>query len=705
MPRTSVRLSLVLGVLLFGGFAPAKAQEVPDTVIVLQPVHVRVIVADDPVHTPGAASLLTKGEMERLRPPTLHEALSLVPGVRTIDDDVLGLRSGIGIRGAPPRRSRKTLLLEDGSPINGSTYLDPGAHYTPPTERLERVEVLKGAGQIVHGPLNNHGIINFRNRRPGAVPETRLEVGGGEASTFRRHALHSRRVGSVGMLLSYTGMNADGTFDVERHQFDDFYGSLVWAQGDRHAVHSSLTYFRERSTGYDEGNLSPAQFAAHPRSKLILGQGREFNNISVDYLKADLSYDARLTERLTLSSKVFATEKDRPRFQTRGIAPDAAGEMEGRARLYETAGAEVRLQFSDVRFAGTRQTMQAGLRHERHRFEDGRPVGRPGEVLNHGNRGNLFARSGVDGYRRNGRLVTFRAPATSAFVQTAIRNGNFTFSPGVRLERYRQTRKIDFWPGNPAEGTEQSEAHTLLLPGVSALFHGSARTQVYGGVHRGYAPATARSEEFPLVPEIGVNSQLGVRTAVRPWLALDAAAFFNRIQNTLIRDDVDVLGDALFVNAADSRVYGFDLGGRASTGVLREGTLDLFSEVAYNYTRAEFVEFPLRGNRVPEVPLHVGTLTGGLQRAGGWHLSGTVTHFGQFFADKENSPGLREDGGEVPARTLLGARVSYTVGGPAGPSLWLQGRNLTDRLYVSDVQDGLRPGAPRTIVAGVTYAF
>jgi Fe(3+) dicitrate transport protein len=705
MDRRHPQVYVLLSALLLFGVAPLEAQELPDTVIVLPPVHVRVIVADDPIHTPGAASLVTRAEMERLRPPTLHEALSLVPGVRTIDDDVLGLRSGIGIRGAPPRRSRKTLLLEDGSPINGSTYLDPGAHYTPPTERLERVEVLKGAGQIVHGPLNNHGVINFRNRRPGATPETTLEMGGGEASTFRRHALHSRPVGAFGVLLSYTGMNADGTFDVERHQFDDFYGSLDWTQGERHAIRSSLTYFRERSVGYDEGNLSPAQFAANPRSKLALGQGREFNNISVDYLKADLSYDARFSERLTLSSKLFATEKDRPRFQTRGISPDAAGEMEGRVRIYETAGAEVRLQLADLVFAGTRQTIQGGLRHERHRLQDGRPVGRPGEALDHDNRGNTFARSGVDGYRRNGRLVTYHAPATSGFLQTAIRSGNFTLSPGVRLERYRQRRSIEFWPGNREEGTEQSETQTLLLPGIGALFHGSATTQVYGGVHRGYAPATARSEEFPLTPEVGVNSQIGVRSTPRSWLALEVAAFLNRIQNTLIRDDVDVLGDALFINAADSRVYGFDFSGRASTGALRGAALDLFGEVAYNFTRAEFVEFPLRGNRVPEIPLHAGTFTGGMQRLGSWHLSGTVTHFGQFFADKENFPGLQEDGGEVPGRTLFGGRASYKVGGSGGPSLWLQGRNLADRLYVSDVQDGLRPGGPRTIVAGVTVAF
>src|SRR5690606_30355851 len=261
---------------------------------------------------PGAAARLADDQLRAMRPYSLHDALDFVPGVRTIDDDAAARRSGIGIRGAPPRRSRKTLLLEDGTPINASTYLDSSAHYTPPMERLESVDVLKASGQIVHGPLNNHGIVNFRNKRPTAVPETTVELAAGNLGTLKRHAMHRRTIGPVGLVASYTGMDADGAFDVEDTSFDDLHTGLEWEIDDNQRLGGSLTYFRERSR-YDESNLTPVEFEKAPRTKR--GRfGQEHNTFALNYRKADIVYDIDVTERLSVSTKLFATDIDRPRF-------------------------------------------------------------------------------------------------------------------------------------------------------------------------------------------------------------------------------------------------------------------------------------------------------------------------------------------------------------------------------------------------------
>jgi Fe(3+) dicitrate transport protein len=677
-----------------------QARPAADTVLRLQPLRVRGLLADDVAATPGAASILTAASLRDLRPASLHDALDGVAGVRTIDDDILGRRGGIGVRGAPSRRSRKTLLLEDGSPINSSVYLDPGAHYTPPVERLERVEVLKGAGQLVYGPLNNHGIINFRNHRPGAAPRSVAEVGAGDHGTFRRHALHSRTVGPLGILGSYTGTNADGTFDVERQRFDDFYAAVAWDGSAQQRLEGSVTHFRERFQGYDEANLTPLQFESNPRSKLVLGEGREFNNFSVDYWKVDAGHEAG-SGPVRISTRAFATRLDRPRFATRGTAPTAGGVMEGRDRLYRTAGAETRLSVDAPATFAMLHTVQAGLRHERHFFDYARPVGRPGEALDVRFRGDPRAAAGVDGYTRNGRLVTYHADAWSLFVQDAVQAGAWIVTPGFRVESYRQGRHVEYWPGSSEEGSRTAEAHLLVLPGISLLRDGGTGTQFYAGVHRGFAPATARTDEFPLIPETGVNSQLGVRTLLR-GVAADVALFYNRISDTLIRDDVDSFGEALFVNTADSRVYGIDAALRGEFGV---GALTALADGVFSHATARFHGGPLHGNRIPEVPRNVGSLTAGARHGTAWQVSGTVSHFGAFFADKENTRALDEDGGLVPGRTLLSAAAHVTLPRAAGARLWLQGRNLADVLYVSDVQDGLRPGAPRSIVAGISIHF
>lgn len=679
-------------------------------VLQLPTMDVRALVDTDLQGMPGAANVLGRETLETFKPHTLHDAFDFVPGVRTIDDDVLGLRSGIGIRGAPPRRSRKVLLLEDGTPINNSAYLDSGAHYTPPLQRLEQIEVLKGAGQIIHGPLNNHGIINFRNLKPSARPETRAELAIGEQNTRQRHLMHRRTEGALGMVFAYTGQEADGTFDVEKHEFDDFHAGLQWQLDPRHQLATSATYFRERSQGYDESNLSLENYRTAPRSKKGLEEGREFNNISVDYYKYDLTHNFQISDDVRLSSKVFSTELDRPRFQTRGTAPTDGGVMEGRDRRYDTLGADSRIDIGNIQALGLAHRVQAGLRYEDHRFADRRPVGRPGEALRESNRGNVYARRNVDGYTRDGRLVTYDAEAISGFIQNTISLGDWAITPGLRYETYSQHKKTNFRPGSSAEGVTEKDSHSLWLPGISLVYGGFGATELYAGVHRGYAPASARTDDFPLTPEIGINSQIGIRSHALRGLSLDAALFHNRIKDTLIRNSVDGFGDALFVNAADSRVYGLDLGARIDSDAFYDSPINLFAELAGNFTQARFSDGPLDGNQVPEVPRLAGSLTVGAEHTSGWHLSLTASHFGAFYTDIENTraldvTGSEEDAGRVPGRTLWSVRASYRLPTALDTTLWLQGRNLSDKLYIVDIQEGIRPGAPRTLLGGVTLKF
>ncbi len=686
----------------------AGAQEpAPPTSHTLEALQIRALLLDDVSSTPGAATVLTDTEVEFYRPLTLHDALDFTSGVRTIDDDALGRRSGIGVRGAPPRRSRKTLLLEDGTPISASNYLDPSAHYTPPIQRLERIEVLKGAGQIVHGPLNNHGIINFRNKRATPVPETTVELGAGNQRQFHRHLMHRRTEGDVGLVFSYTGMNSDGVFDTETHRYDDFYVSADWDVNDRHNLGFAVTHFRERSQGYDENNLTPEEFDEDPRGKRRFGPGRRDNNIAVDYWKLAFSHDFLATDRLTVSSKVFYKDLDRPRFQS--VNPDDPQQdrvMEGRDRRYENFGGESRVAYSGIRTGAVDHTLEGGLRFERHDFEDRRPVGRPGERLNHNNRGRLRAVAGEDGYTRNGRLVTFKAEAYSGYVHNRMEIGDFVVTPGLRVETYRQEKSTRFRPGSDDEGVTEREWNTLYLPGISLLYRGFDNLDLYAGLHRGYSPAPARSDEFPLLPEKGINSQVGVRSKALRGVSYDVALFYNRIEDTLIRDDVDQFGDALFVNAVDSDIYGVDAELRIDSASYTGSAYNVFGVLAWNYTNAEFRSGPLDGNRVPEIPRHAGSFTLGMDHLSGWEVSATVSHFGAFYSDIENTREIDEDSGRVPSRTLLSARASWHTNiGDTRTTFWIQGRNLTDKLYISDVQDGLRPGAERTYLAGFTTRF
>src|SRR5687767_2635966 len=148
-------------------------------------------------HIPGSGQILDEETLEGSRPFTVNEALRKAVGVNVRDEEGFGLRPNIGIRGLNPTRSTKTLLLEDGILLAYAPYGDNASYYHPSIERYERIEVLKGAGQILFGPQTIGGTINY------VTPTPRKEFGGhAELTGGNRDFLSGNfRVGGKNMLF------------------------------------------------------------------------------------------------------------------------------------------------------------------------------------------------------------------------------------------------------------------------------------------------------------------------------------------------------------------------------------------------------------------------------------------------------------------------------------------------------------------------
>ena len=115
---------------------------------------------------PGSVEVLDRHTLEIARPFTFNEALRKFTGVYVRDEEGFGLRPSISIRGLDPNRSAKVLLLEDGVPLGHAPYGDTDAYYHPPIERYNGIEILKGSGQIAHGPNTLGGLLNYLTPAP-----------------------------------------------------------------------------------------------------------------------------------------------------------------------------------------------------------------------------------------------------------------------------------------------------------------------------------------------------------------------------------------------------------------------------------------------------------------------------------------------------------------------------------------------------------
>jgi Fe(3+) dicitrate transport protein len=729
------------------GDAAQRAESGP-----LAPINAKSIIPGDLQNAQGSASRITTEQLEEQRPLTNHEALASVPGIVTVTDDGLGHHSGIGIRGSNFRRSRKVLVMEDGASINFSSYLDPSTHYTPPTDRVESIEVIRGT-VVAYGPLNNHGVINFRNLSPFGANETVIKGSisytddvDKEIGNYRH--VHTRQnLGNVGVVASYSGSEAAGAWEIERLRYNDFYGALGF-RGTQQDLTISGSYNRQRDD-YDEDNFvgTAADFFRNGHAKpsaIFDEEGLEFNTYNAEHLNLQLAHNLYINDDTTLSTRIYGHNHDRRRFSSRNDGPgEPDGYMRGREREYEVFGAESRIEFANVPIAaGIRQDIQAGIRYEHHKMTICTSFGAVGEVLDGGNAGDCrstYESDGIDPYfseeEGDGSIDKFQADSFAAFIQSAIHlTPNLTVTPGVRFESYDITARNAFPGGDPRVTSD----HDHVLPMLAFSWEALNRTTLYGGYHRGFAPHIAREvdpDSFPLGEEVGDNFQIGVRSTAIRGFTFDVAYFHSIIDEYQIKESYsDAVGDGVYGQLDEVEINGVELAARVESAPFTGGPWNFFGEAAYTYTNGKinrgtdaiFEGLPdddVSGNRLPFTVEHFANLTIGVAYKQLWDASMTWTYRGDFFTNTQNTvpllcvdddvtpavvyPGCTDGGemvgGKVDDVWLLSARANLNV--TEQLSLFVAGTNLTDELYIADLSDGAKPGLGRTIYGGFTLKF
>lgn len=710
------------------------------------PVEASSILPKDTQNLTTAGTRVDSKQIEEQRPLTNHELLQRVPGVIVVNDDGQARHSGISIRGSNFRRSRKVLVQEDGQPINYSTYIDASTHYTPPTDRVENVEVLRGT-VISHGPLNNHGVVNFQNLSPFGKPETVIKgslsytEGADDAIGNQRHFHTRQRAGNVGAVFSYTGSETPGAWDNETLRFNDLYGALGWRSSEQDLTISAM-HFRGRDT-YDEDNFvgTAAQFFANGRNKDGALAGTDDNTFNHNVTRLQIAHNYRFDRDTTLSSKLYGGNYDRNRFLNRTDPGDPL-QFRSRERDYEHVGADTRLELANRPFlGGMTQDILAGVRVERHQLRDCTGVGPEGIVLSNKFKGNCTTIED-----ENASLDEYSARAFSAFLQTSIHlNRAFTVTPGVRFEHYNVRRNQVFQgvdPGDPpAELETNSQTFNEVLPGIGFAYNFAPLTTLYGGYHRGFAPNIVRDSDFPLTSELGDNFQVGVRSKAVKGLSFDVAYFHSFISDYQNKESFNnPTGDSVFGALDEVELKGFELAARLESRPFTGGAWNMFAEAAYTYTDGKikrandalfgsdpgnyvFEETNVSGNRLPFAINHFANLTLGVAYKNIWDASVTATYRGDFFTNSQNNTALicvNEDtgvvndcsdrdpenelvGGKVDDVWLLSARTNLRV--TDNLTLFMAGTNLTDELYIAELSDGAKPGQGRTILGGFTLKF
>lgn len=663
---------------------------------------------------PGSVDIVDLETLNRSRVFTTNEALRKIAGLNLRDEEGLGLRPNIGIRGLNPTRSSKVLLLEDGMPLAYAPYGDNASYYHPPIERFERIEVLKGGAQIAYGPQTIGGLINYITPMPPARPAGSVTLTAGNRDYFNGHVNYGATVGRTGFLLDYMRKQGDGARDHVSSKLNDLNAKLVRPAGPNQTWTFRGNYYSEDSNITYSG-LREEEYRADPRAN-------PFKNdfFYVDRYGTSLTHAYALRGDVALTTNIYLTSFRRHWWRQSSNSAqrpnDAADPKcigmanlsttcgnEGRLRQYYTWGVEPRLRVHH-RVFGVQSEADFGARvhveHQNRRQENGdTPTARSGVVV-----------------ERNLR----DAQAFSTFVQNRFLLGGWTVTPGVRLEhiRFERTNRL----ARSGAGATGETGLTDVVPGIGASYATGERFTVFGGVHRGFAPP--RTEDVitndggvvELDPELSWNYELGGRATPAQGLRVDGTLFRMDYENQIVPASLAGGVGAALTNGGATLHQGVEVAGRVDSAPLFESAHNAYVRVAYTYVPiarfigsrfsniAGFQNVSVSGNRLPYAPEQLLTLGIGYVHASGLDVLLEAVRTSDQFGDDLNTLIPTPDGqrGRIPGYTVWNTTVNYATG---QATLFVTVKNLLDDVFIVDRARGILPGSPRLAQSGVKVRF
>lgn len=659
---------------------------------------------------PGGFDLLTRDVLDAAHVFSTSEALRKVPGVAVRDEEGLGLRPNIGIRGLNPTRSSKVLLLEDGVPVSYAPYGDNASYYHPPIERFDRVEVLKGSSQIAYGPVTLGGVVNYITSEPPARPRAAIQFAAGNRDYLSASGSLGGTWRRTGVFTHALRKQSDGARDHIRSELTDVMAKVHRSYGVASQLAMKGNYYRERSQVTYSG-LRDGEYRQAPR-------GNPFANdrFDGDRAGASLAYRGLLWSRVALTGSAYASSFARDWWRqssNSGQRPNDAADPkcagmanlattcgnEGRLRRYRQAGVELRVRHDFV--AGVRHEVDAGVRvhreHQDRRQENGdTPTARSGVLVENNLRG---------------------TDAVSAFVQHRWLAGNWTVTPGARVERITYSRT------NRLLNASGRASTTEFVPGVGVSWGPTADRTLFAGLHRGFAPARAEDiinntgGTVELQPERSWNYEAGGRLRAGV-VSMQATAFRLDYSNQVVPASLaGGIGSAL-TNGGQTLHQGVEGGVDADWREMRGTRHDIYTRVSYTWlpiarfvgvrtsTVPGFSGINVSSNRLPYAPTTTMSVTTGYRHAFGLDVQLEAQHVAAQFADDLNTVVGSPDGqrGLIPAHTYLNLAMSWRAP-RRGASVFLAVKNLDDRLFIVDRSRGILPSHPRLVQVGTSWRF
>ena len=206
--------------------------------------------------TPASVAVISRDQIDRQEANRLSTVLQQIPGLYV---DEMGGRGGISsvyIRGGDPNF---TVIMIDGIRLNDPTNQRGGSVdlSTLTTERIDRIEIVRGPASVLYGSDAMGGVINIITRRGQPKRKHRLQVEGGQFGYTREFLQASGPLESLTYTSSISYTRNDAQVDGDQFELATVSGRLEWPQGTPLTVQLTGQYTKSDVRSFPEGSGGP----------------------------------------------------------------------------------------------------------------------------------------------------------------------------------------------------------------------------------------------------------------------------------------------------------------------------------------------------------------------------------------------------------------------------------------------------------------
>jgi len=676
-------------------------------------------------YTPGSAHFIDKKELQKFKYQDVNRVLDKVPGVYIQEEDGLGLRPNIGLRGAHPHRSKKVTLMEDGILVGPAPYAAPAAYYFPSTSRLDTMEVFKGPSSVQYGPNSVGGAINMVTKPLQGPKQIEVELSSGTFTQMRVNNRGSKD--GFSWFIEANRKQGDLLRDLPNGEEADFEQNdflLKLGQrlpGNGHSIETKLSYATEdsdetylgltfgdfnqdafvRYSASQDDNLQYQRFAGQITHKITLPEGSKLttalyhHQMRRDWEKFN-DFAFRQDFRSVLNG---AADTDDLISLLRGTR-DSANEQEylligSNDRRYFSQGVQATLS-KNLDWGATNHDLSLGLRVHRDQVRRDHT-----EVSAAMIGGELVYQN--DERKTNTNQDTSQALAL--YAQDEILIGNLATKVGFRVERVEHERDP-----RTESGLLSKNSESVFVPGIGFNYSLNNNAVLLAGINKGVT-LVGPGQSDDIEPEEAINYEAGFR--IKAPLYFETIAFYSDYKNLkgvcsfssgCSNDNIDTE-----FNGGAGEIYGLE---SLLSHTFQAGAFSFPVRLGYTFTVARFKnafintnpEWGPTGGQIrvndpmPYVPQNQFNLGAGLTyKAFSFDLNLT-------WKDQIADQAVAENRALIPSYGVIDTAIAYRYSRKG--KFFFRVNNILDNSYLVSLRPfGARPGSPRTVVAGFNQTF